>query len=315
MPPSFPSSSASPGSEGIGPRDYTAALASLAHRRRATGVLAIEGPDRIDFLQGQVTQDVKSLAPGRVLPAAGLTPKGKLIYFGRVLAEAERLFLLLPAAAVPAVAAHLTKYAVFQKVAVRDVTDAHAEIGVYGPGAAGLELPKEAVRLPPEGEFAGGLLVPAGLLAGAAAILDRAGSITVSPGTAEILRVEAGRPLLGRDADATNLPQEVGLSAAISYTKGCYVGQEIVARVRTYGRINRRLVGFRFPGEPAPEGAVFPDPAKPDHELARVTSAVASPRFGAIGLGLAFREVAEGSAVRDPDRPERVAIVSRLPFA
>src|SRR5262249_55405263 len=120
---------------------------------------------------------------------------------------------------------------------------------------------------------------------------------------------------LGKDANDSNLPEEVGLSAAISSTKGCYVGQEVVARLRTYGRVNRRLVGFRFPGEPVPEGTAFPNPDKPDHELGHVSSAVSSPRFGAIGLGLAFRAVPEGETLADPAHPELRAVVAPLPFA
>jgi folate-binding protein YgfZ len=83
--------------------------------------------------------------------------------------------------------------------------------------------------------------------------LERAGATEVSSATAEVLRVEAGRPRFGRDADSNNLIDELGLDSAVSTTKGCYVGQEIVARMRTYGRVNRRLVGFRFSG-----GAVEP---------------------------------------------------------
>jgi hypothetical protein len=90
-----------------------------------------------------------------------------------------------------------------------------------------------------------------------------------------------------------------------------------VARLRTYGRVNRRLVGFRFPGEPVPEGTAFHNPEKPgsSQELGRVSSAVVSPRFGAIGLGLAFRDVPEGGMLADPGRPELQAVVVPLPFA
>jgi folate-binding protein YgfZ len=279
------------------------------------GVLAVEGPDRTEFLQGQLTQDVRTLPPGQARPAAGLTPKGKLIYFGRVWNDGEFLLLLIPARARAAVAAHLAKYAAFQRVAVRDVSDAHAALGLYGPGAASVTLPGTGAALPPEGEFAAEVFGPRALLPGWEDALARAGSRAVSEETAEVLRVEAGRPLLGRDADESNLPEEVGLSGAISPTKGCYVGQEVVARLRTYGRVNRRLVGFRFPGGPVPEGTTFPNPEKPDHALARVSSAVVSPRLGAIGLGLAFREVADGAALEDAARPGRTAVVVPLPFA
>jgi tRNA-modifying protein YgfZ len=313
VPRSFPSNAAA--GEGLAPPDYTAARTALAHRLRRTGVLAIEGPDRVDFLQGQLTQDVKTLEAGESRPAAGLTPKGKLIYWGRVLAGPDRILLLIPSDARPAVAAHLSKYAAFQKVTVRDVTHQHLALGLYGPRAREFEPPSGVVVLPEEGEFAVNLLAPRSVESALTQALERAGSRSVEDATAEILRVEAGRPLLGKDADDSNLPEEVGLASAISATKGCYVGQEIVARLRTYGRVNRRLVGFRFPAAPVPEGTTFPNPEKASHEVARVSSAVHSPRFGAIGLGLAFREVAEGATLVDPHHPERLATVAPLPFA
>jgi folate-binding protein YgfZ len=297
--------------------DYLAARQALAHRIRALGVLAVEGPDRVDFLQGQLTQDVRGLGSGQARRAAGLTPKGKLIYFGRVRNDGDRLLLLVPSDARGAVTAHLAKYAAFQKVTVRDATEAYAALGLYGPAARGLvgALAPGDSALPPEGEFAAELFGPRERLDEWERALRDARSIGVSSATAEILRVEAGRPRLGRDANESNLPDEVGLSDAISASKGCYVGQEVVARLRTYGRVNRRLVGFRFPGEPVPEGTAFSNPEKPDHELGRVTSAVVSPRFGAIGLGLAFRDVPDDGTLSDPARPELRAIVSPLPFA
>ena len=307
-------SSSTTGSSGGPPPDYAAAREGLAHRLRA-GVIAVEGPDRVAFLQGQVTQDVRGLSPGEARAAAGLTAKGKLLYFGRLVGEAERILLLLPRAAVSGAVAHLAKYAAFQKTTVRDVTDEYARFALYGPGAASVATPDGGLRLPPDGEIAAELLAPASAERSLARSLEESGSVALSESTAEILRVEAGRPLLGKDADESHLPEEVGLAAAISSTKGCYVGQEVVARLRTYGRLNRRLVGFRFPASPVPEGAAFSDPEKPALELARVTSVARSPRFGPIGLGLAFREVGEGSSLADPAHPERVAVVASLPFA
>jgi folate-binding protein YgfZ len=299
--------------------DDLAAREALAHRIRALGVLAIEGPDRVEFLQGQLTQDVRGLGPGpdRARPAAGLTPRGQLIYFGRVLNDGGRLLLLVPASARAQVAAHLSKYAAFQKATIRDATEEHAVLGLYGPRAATLASAFPGSALPPEGEFAAELFGPRERLPEWERALHEAGSRAVSDTTAEILRVEAGRARLGKDASDANLPEEVGLSAAISASKGCYVGQEVVARLRTYGRVNRRLVGFRFPDEPVPEGTAFLNPEKPgsSQELGRVTSAVVSPRFGAIGLGLAFRDVPEGGTLADPARPEIRAIVAPLPFA
>jgi folate-binding protein YgfZ len=296
------------------PADYAAARTGFAHRWRTGSTLAIEGPDRVAFLQGQLTQDVRGLGPGECREVAGLTPKGKLLYFGRMVGETDRILLLVPSGACAAVVAHLSKYAVFQKVAVRDASNDYVRLGLYGPRASGFDLPSGAVRLPGDGEFAGEVLAAAAARASLERALAEARSVEVSLDSAEALRIEAGRPRLGQDADATNLADEVGLQGAISTTKGCYVGQEIVARLRTYGRVNRRLVGFRFSTEGLAAGTVFPDPAKRDHELARVTSAAVSPRFGPIGLGFAFRDVTEGASLSRAEDPERTAIVSRIPF-
>jgi folate-binding protein YgfZ len=298
------------------PEDYVAARDGLAHRERS-GVVAVEGEDRTAFLQGQLTQEVRGLAAGESRLTAGLSPKGKLLFFGRLLAEsgAERLLLLVPAEAAPGVAAHLAKYAAFQKVAVRDATADYVRVALYGPAAAELATPAGAMRLPSEWEHAGEIAAPLTLRPAILERLSAAGSHEVSEASAEVLRVESGRPRLMQDATDANLAEEIGLENAISSAKGCYVGQEIVARMRTYGRVNRRLAGFRFPAGSVPAGTVFPDPAKPALELARVTSSVHSPRFGAIGLGLAFREVAEGAALSLPGRSEPAAVVCGLPFA
>jgi len=295
--------------------DYTAARFALGHRFRQAAVLAVEGPDREAFLQGQLTQDTRGLVPGQTRPMAGLTPKGKLLYFGRLAALADQLLLIVDASARTAVVDHLRKYAVFQKVSVTDRSDELLLVGLYGPGAGAVSGPEGSVALPADGEFAAGMLVAAGARADVEALLARAGSILVSANAGEVLRVEAGRPRFGVESDANSLPDELGLQAAISTTKGCYVGQEIVARLRTYGRVNRRLVGFRFPEEAVPPGTVFSEPAKETLELGRVTSAVVSPRFGPVGLGLAFRDVAEGAALRLADAPARCAVVAPLPFA
>jgi len=310
-----PSSSTTRSSAGAPPSgDDAAAREGLAHRERP-GVVAVEGEDRAAFLQGQLTQDVRGLAPGQSRAAAGLTPRGKLLYFGRLVAEADRLLLLVPAEAAPGVVAHLAKYAAFQKAAVRDATADYLRVALYGPRAEPFPTPAGATRLPGEWELAGEILAPSAAREAILASLSAAGSAALSEPAAEVLRVEAGRPRLSTDATEANLADEVGLEAAISSTKGCYVGQEIVARMRTYGRVNRRLAGFRFPAGPVPAGTAFPDPEKPQRELGRVTSSVVSPRFGPIGLGFVFRDVADGDGLALPGDSAPAAVVCGLPFS
>lgn len=300
--------------------DYRAVREGLAHRRRVAAVVDVVGDDRVSFLQGQLTQDVGLLAPGQVLPAAGLTPKGKLIFIARLVALTDRLRLLLPAISRERVLEHLRKYAAFQKVAVTDRSDDILRIGVCGPAGASLSRLSTggALLLPGESEFSAEVLAPAGDRDRIEEWLGAAGSILISEETAEILRVEAGRPRFGQDADETNLADEVGLGLAISTTKGCYVGQEIVARMRTYGRVNRRLVGFRFPDGLLPAGSVLKRPEEVETgkiEWGRVTSAILSPVFGPIGLGYAFRDVLVAGRLVSAQAPLRAAVVAELPFS
>ena len=300
------------------PADYRSARESLAHRVRRGGVLDVEGADRVVFLQGQLTQDVKAMAPGEVLPAAALTPKGKIVFLARVLALPDRLRLLVPADSRESILAHLKKYVIFQKVAISDRSSEFSLVGLYGPRAGQIAAPGRTVSLPGEGEFSAEILVPSDGLADLERALERAGSARVSDETAEVFRVEAGRPRFGSDADASNFADEVGLDAAISTTKGCYVGQEIVARTRTYGRVNRRLVGFRFPDGAIEPGSLLKRPEEPEPgkvEQGRVTSAVLSPVFGAIGLGYAFRDVPAGARLVLAADPSRGALVEALPFS
>jgi folate-binding protein YgfZ len=300
------------------PPDYRAAKEGLAHRVETVGVLDVTGPDGVAFLQGQLTQEVRSLAPGEARPAAALTPKGKLLFVARLIGLPEGRRLLLPRSEREPALAHLKKFVIFQKVEIADRSDEFVRVGLYGPLAGEVAGGEGALRLSGEGELAAEILVPAGRARDLELALERAGSVALTQMSAEILRVEAGRPRFGQDADTTSLADEAGLDAAISTTKGCYVGQEIVARLRTYGRVNRRLVGFRFPEGPIEPGTVLKRPEEAEAgkvEQGRVTSAVLSPAFGPIGLGYAFRDVESGERLVSTSDPSLGAVVSPLPFS
>jgi tRNA-modifying protein YgfZ len=294
---------------------YDSARESLAHRLRPSAVVDVAGNDREAFLQGQLTQEMRGLAPGETRDAAGLTPKGKLLFVARAVGAADRIRLILPAVLRIPVFEHLRKYVLGRRVAIEDRSDEFFRVGLYGPGVAQLHVPADVLLLPAEGEFSAELSAPVALRAEVERLLREAGSEEVPGDTAEILRVEAGRPRFGTDMDATNLPDEVGLAGAISTTKGCYVGQEVVARLRTYGRVNRRLVRFRFGQRPIDPGTPLrrPDEEKPGKvDAGRVTSSVVSPQSGAIGLGYAFRDVADGDRLVSTVRADDTAIVSDL---
>jgi folate-binding protein YgfZ len=297
------------------PPDYAAAREKLAHRFRADGILDVTGSDRESFLQGQLTADMRGLAPGESRVAAGLTPKGKLLFVARVLGLEDRLRLVLPESIRDLVFDHLRKYAVFTKVTIENRSADVVRMSLYGPQGARLTLPGWIDRLAPERDFSADLLAPAARRSELAALLAAAGSLEVGDDVAEVLRVEAGRPRFGADMDSTNLPDEVGMDDAISTTKGCYVGQEVVARLRTYGRVNRRLVSFRFTDGPIESGDILrrPDEEGPSRtEAGRVTSSVLSPRLGPIGLGYAFRDVASGARLVSTSNPALAAVVETL---
>jgi folate-binding protein YgfZ len=277
-------------------------------------VLDVAGADREAFLQGQLTQDVRRVSSGGAVPAAGLSPKGKLIFVGKLVAAGDRLRLILPAPLRETVLAHLKKYSVFQKVTLEDRSDDFIRVGIRGeaPPAGEGELP-----LGRDGEFDNDRLVPASSREDFLRALEAGGGRPLGPEEAEALRVEAGRARFGHDFDDSNLPDEVGLDDAISTTKGCYVGQEIVARMRTYGRVNRRIVGFHFPDGSVPAGSRLARPGGQTASRAepgRVTSSVASETLGAIGLGWAFHDVPPGGELVTEEPPARRAVVAELPF-
>lgn len=301
------------------PRDRAALTApgpSFGFRVRPSAVVDVLGVDRAAFLQGQLASDVRQAGEAGVVPAVGLTPKGKLLYAGRLVAMPDRYRLLLPSTSRDPVIAHLKKYAAFQKVSIEDRTGEITRIALFGPVS---QFPAgDYLRLPGEGEASAEVLVASAQGEALLPAWASAGGRAIIEAEADALRIEAGRPEWGRDADETHLPDEAGFGAAISTSKGCYVGQEIVARMRTYGRANRRLVGFRFPDGSVAAGALLRRPGETEPsriETGRVTSSAESPHFGAIGLGYAFRDVAIGDRLVAADDPTRGAVVCPLPFS
>jgi folate-binding protein YgfZ len=142
------------------------------------------------------------------------------------------------------------------------------------------------------------------------AVLAAAGAVPVSEAAAEVLRVESGRPRYGVDLDDTVIPQEAGINGrAVSFTKGCYVGQETVARLHYRGKPNRHLRGLRL-SAPAPPGAEL---RLGERSVGRLGSVVTSPRLGPIALALVRREAAPGDRL-DVAGTEAVAEVVELPF-
>jgi folate-binding protein YgfZ len=290
------------------------------------GVLEVGGSDRVRWLDGMISADVKSLAPGSGAPGLLLTRQGRIVADLHVLAREEALWLELEGGALPAVEEQLGRYVVADDVTLADRRAELARLALEGPRAAALLAAAGAAALAPhawrEGRIAGATVVvaaygftglagfqlfaPAAEAEAVAAALSAAGATPASPDTLECLRIAAGVPWLGRELDESVLPAEARLEAAVSTTKGCYTGQEVVTRMRTRGRVGHLLVGLRFEGEALPARGAEIEGAT--GRIGQVTSSVLSPEAGAIGLGFVRAEEATpGARVRVAGTPARIA--------
>jgi folate-binding protein YgfZ len=306
---------------------YRAALDGCALVDRSErGKLALTGADTKEFLQGQVSNDIEGLAPGTGCYAAFLTPKGKMLGDLRVLDTGEELLLDCERVALQELFNLIRRFKLGRDVELHKRTLETGLLSVIGPrsrAVAGAEDLPEAEHAHRTGAIGGAdvrlvvtdlgvdVLCDAADAERVAAALAQAGAVPAAEELGEIRRVETGRPRYGVDLDDSVIPQEAGLNErAVSFTKGCYVGQETVARLYYKGKPNRHLRGLRLDG-PAERGAVL---RLGEREVGRLGSVVESPALGPIALALVRREAAPGDrlAVGDGDR---TAIVVELPFA
>lgn len=318
--------------------EYRAARQTAAlFDRSLLGKVEVTGRDRQAFLQGMLTNDVKGLAPGRGVPAAFLDAHGKVMALLAVYAAADRLLLELPSSLTEKTLQALDRFLISEKASFTPMDDAFAILSLQGPGARGLleGLAGSDLDLPPyahtEVSIAGAPTRVIHRTEGSApgfhcwvavesaiALWEALVEAGAKPGGAEaldVLRIEAGVPWYGRDVDETVILPETRLESLVSYTKGCYIGQEVVARVKYRGHVNRALSGLVLEGErvPAPGAAVVAD----DKEIGRITSVARSIALGRpIALGYVRREhFAPGSAVAVRDGEAVMgAHVVELPF-
>jgi folate-binding protein YgfZ len=260
---------------------------TVVYRRRPAGVLEVRGADRVAFLQSLTTNDFRTLGVGDALWSAALSPVGKVLFTFRAAARGDAIRLLVDPERRERAAAHLRKYAIFQDVRVEEPPPP-ARFDFYGGEPP---PPADADVWPRFFELTATWLVRDGA---ADAVESALGLPAIGEADAEARRIDAGRPAEGREIDETRTADEAGLARAISATKGCYVGQEVVARMRTYGRTPRRLVRLEFAGAPPPAGTVLVRRDDPGREAGRVTSSVLSAASGAVGLGYAARDVEDG---------------------
>jgi folate-binding protein YgfZ len=300
-----------------------AALADLSDR----AVLAATGPKRQSFLHGILSNDIAGRAPGQGVLSALMDAKGHLLCLFRVLVTEDALLLEMPAERLAFVTETLERYRV--AAPVRFAAQPASVVGILGPRAAevmrdaGIEaVPTEReahaaatvrgheVRVARAGDLpAQGYVVYLPTL-GAGEVLDAfSGVAAVDAPTLDALRIEDGRAWYGPDITSGNLLFETGLVSEYHVPKGCYVGQEVVARLEARGgNVSRALRGLRLTAPAQAAATVQAEGA----EVGRVTTAAMSPRFGPIAMAFVHRRACEpGTAVEVDGAP---AVVESLPF-
>jgi tRNA-modifying protein YgfZ len=294
--------------------------------RSERGKLALTGGERKEFLHGQVTNDVERLTPGSGCYAAFLTHKGKMLGDLRILDAGDELLLDCERVALQELFTMLRRYKLGRDVELHKRTLERGLLSLLGPDArriAGADDLPEEEHAHLAAELAG---APVRLIAsdlGVDVLCDSAdtervaetlaaeGAVAATEADAEVRRVESGRPRYGVDLDDTVIPQEAGLNArAVSFEKGCYVGQETVARLYFRGKPNRHLRGLKLTG-PAAQGEPL---WLGEREVGRLGSVVSSPLHGPIALALVRREAAPGDSLRVGENGVRAQVVD-LPFA
>jgi folate-binding protein YgfZ len=322
-----------------------AAVFDRSHRGR----LRVQGPRAAEMVTGLVTNDVGALLPGQGCYAAALTAKGKIVADLRVFVQEDGILVDAPPRAWAGWAGMVKKFVNPRLAPHVDESAALRDLGIFGATArhvvselTGVQSPALTALAPyahvsvqvdgvpitvakvPELELEGfELLVPADAFT---TLWTRAVAAGAKPAGLEawdIARVEAGRPEWGIDIDDNTIPQEANFDDlhAISYTKGCYVGQETVARVHFRGHVHRHLRGVRASGlEPLQSGATLH--GADGAQVGDVRSTVRSPRLGAIALAMIRREVEPGASLvarwterEDAPPIERLVDVAALPFA
>ena len=287
-------------------------LMDLSYR----GLLQFTGPDRLSFLQGMLSNDLRALEPFTGQHATLLTQQGKVIADVRVLCAMNSFYLDFLEALKEKIVAHLNRYLVADEVEIADRSNEYATLSIQGPQSEALlgqlvrqaELPAHPlqhamanidaaaiciVRASHTGEDGFDLIGPTTNLPNIAQKLTETGkqfsAAWVGEEAQNILRIEAGIARYGVDFTEDNLLLEVGLDNAVSFNKGCYLGQEVVERIRSRGHVNRKLVGLSLEGQKsASPGDVI---ASTDRPVGTITSSVHSPALARpIALGYVHKD-------------------------
>ena len=279
--------------------------------------LAIAGADRASFLQGLLTNDMLSLTAGSGCYASWLTPNGRMLTDMHVLASGTTMLLDVPEQTAAATLERLEQSHFTEDIQLASLADDLAGIWLHGPAAPGVleralgaeglaawrdyqhapfELagaPASVARIDQLGVPGYCVYVAPAAVSVCTGALEAAGAVVAGPEAIAAARIEAGYPVFGLDMTEDTIPLEAGIeSRAISFDKGCYVGQEIIVRVlhRGGGRVAKKLVSLTLEGDAQRDDRLF----AAEREVGRITSAVDSPRAGKrIALGYVHRDFVE----------------------
>ncbi len=293
------------------------------------GVLKLTGSERVSWLQGMVTNDVQKLTPGTGCYAAHLTAQGKIVAQMQILADDDALWLSLERSALPKLVQAFDKLLIMEDVQIQDASEEYGILSVIGPKSTSVLESWLGELLNLSGlyshrNFEAGRVVVSDLgvdvwvSRGQAGkvfrSLAQSGATAIDRGTWDVLRTEAGIPIYGVDIDETTTMPEIG-EKGISYDKGCYVGQEVVAKVKYIGHVNRRFVGLTLSGTDLPE---LKSPIhKGDREVGYVTTSLFSPGLNrSVALGFVSRSAyAPGTEVEIRSEGKKLpATIVDLPF-
>ncbi len=316
---------------------FSSPEAELQALRQACGIfdlgwrakLLITGPDRTRWLNGMVSNNIRDLAPGHGVYSFFLNPQGHILGDMYVYNRGDSMILDTDVAQAERIASKLKRYIIMDKVEIDDASPTFSAIGLHGPKslevlrAAGLDVPELApleiknvgwhdASMPLVRTLQDGYEIWAGAdnAYGVWESLLKSGGVAVGSEALEIWRILSGIPRYEQDIRERDLPQETRQEQALSFTKGCYIGQEIVERIRSRGAVHRILTGFRFHGAPPVPGTKI---EKDGREVGEITSVTTVPSIGAIGLGYVRREAGGPGTTLHIGGTE--ATISELPFA
>jgi aminomethyltransferase len=289
------------------------------------GLLSLRGRDRLALIDRMSTNKLQALGPGQAAPTVLTSPIGRMIDLLIFIHQAEGALLITGEGRGGQIGQYCRRNIFYNdQVQVSDLGASHGLLGLYGTGAAGLlgaKIPAAAtlplyhhceegdlliLRVPPLGGESGfWLLAPQQTLGQWQSALEAAGAPVISPEAAELLRIEAGYPRAGAELTEDYIPLEAGLWEAVSFNKGCYTGQEIIARMESRGQLAKMLVKLAFEA-PLPAGtSLLSDGTK----VGTLTSSAAHPAGGYVGLGYVKTAQAQVGGALQSDSGEALHII------